>query len=39
MTRKSTAERRKSMIRIGALILAGIMLGTVLLAAILQGAA
>jgi hypothetical protein len=38
MTRKSTAERKKSMIRIGALILAGIMLGTVLLAAILQGA-
>ena len=39
MTRKTTAERKKSMIRIGALILAGIMLGSVLLAAILQGAA
>jgi hypothetical protein len=38
MTRKTTAERKKSMIRIGALILAGIMLGSVLLAAILQGA-
>lgn len=38
MTRKSNAERKKSMIRIGALILAGVMLGTVLLAAILQGA-
>ena len=37
MTRKSTAERKKSLIRIGALALAGIMLGTVLLAAILQG--
>jgi hypothetical protein len=37
MTRKSTAERKKSMIRIGALVLAGIMLGTVLLAAMLNG--
>ena len=37
MTRKSTAERKKSMLRIGALILAGIMLGSVVLAAILQG--
>ena len=38
MTRKRTAERKKSLIRIGALVLAGVMLGTVLLAAILHGA-
>ncbi len=39
MTRKSNAERKKNMIRIGALVLAGIMFGTIVLAAILQGIA
>ena len=39
MTKKNTAERKKKMIRIGALILAGIMAGSVLLAAMLQGLA
>lgn len=37
MTKKNTAERKKNMIRIGALVLAGIMAGSVLLAALLQG--
>ena len=39
MTKKNNAERKKKMIRIGALILAGIMAGSVLLAAMLQGLA
>jgi hypothetical protein len=37
MTKKNNAERKKNMIRIGALVLAGIMAGSVLLAALLQG--
>ena len=37
MTKKNNAERNRKMIRIGALILAGIMAGSVLLAALLQG--
>ena len=36
---KNNAERKKRMIRIGALVLAGIMAGSVLLAALLQGIA
>ena len=37
MTKKNYADRKKNMIRIGALVLAGIMAGSVLLAALLQG--
>ena len=39
MTKKNNAERKKNMIRIGARVLAGIMAGSVLLAALLQGMA
>ena len=39
MTKKNNAESKKKMIRIGALVLAGIMAGSVLLAALLQGLA
>ena len=39
MVKKNNAERKKKMIRIGALVLAGIMAGSVLLAALLQGIA